>query len=253
VAEHCDQDADGGYRNHERKGDKPVAAAEQLRARLGGDHTVDCEPTDGKEEGQRRADVGTAQTEDAACVNDLREPSLGSCVAEEAKDDGGSYSPQCDRKKSVPDAKPVIGGEKGRREQAGVVDEGARPQEAELAGPAAPPGRWDRPNAIGFDLAKGIDFGAGRCGVADVSSLRWHYPVQVHAVGACRALSARTAELPLESNPTPLGDVPRGGEEVGEDAIHLGVECKADVAALDLDCVHVRAEAGPPVDDPIRA
>jgi hypothetical protein len=51
---------------------------------------------------------------------------------------------------------------------------------------------------MALDLAKGWRFDAIRRDVADGSSLRWHYPVQVHAVGARRALSARIPELPLE-------------------------------------------------------
>jgi hypothetical protein len=63
-------------------------------------------------------------------------------------------------------------------------------------------GGRDRIDPVALDLAKGIGFGPSRCGVADESSLRWHYPVQVHAVGACRALSAQTPELPLAADLT---------------------------------------------------
>src|SRR5713226_8554774 len=46
---------------------------------------------------------------------------------------------------------------------------------------------------------------------------------------------------------------PGGGEEVGEDAVDLGVQREPDVAALDLDGVDVRAQARLPVDNPVRA
>jgi len=104
-------DADRGDHDDEREGDQPVAAAEKLGACLGRDHAVDGEPTDGEEECQRRADIRTAKTEDAARVDDLREPCSRAGVAEEAEDDRGSDGPQRDCEQSVPDAKPVVGGE----------------------------------------------------------------------------------------------------------------------------------------------
>jgi hypothetical protein len=61
-----------------------------------------------------------------------------------------------------------------------------------------PLGSRNRIDAVAFDLAKGIRRWALTNDFADGSSLRWHYPVQVHAVGARRALSARSPELPLE-------------------------------------------------------
>src|SRR5205823_4654845 len=68
------------------------------------------------------------------------------------------------------------------------------------------------------------------------------------------ALSARYARAPAGIDLTGgLGLAPGSGEEVGEDAVHLGIESQANVAAVDLDRVDVRPQAGLPVDDAVRA
>src|SRR6185503_11908161 len=46
---------------------------------------------------------------------------------------------------------------------------------------------------------------------------------------------------------------PRGGEELGQDAVHLRVQGQADVAAPDLDPVEVRAQTGAPAHDSVGA
>ena len=57
VAEDRHRDADRRDENHERQRRPSISAAEELGARLRGDHAVDREPTDREEQGERRAKV----------------------------------------------------------------------------------------------------------------------------------------------------------------------------------------------------
>ena len=99
--------------------------------------------------------------------------------------------------------------------------------------------RRDRLDPVALDLAKGVRFGAVAAAVADGSSLRWHYPVQVHAVGATRPLSPDSRAPANSGCYRRYVLAPGSGEEVGEDAVDLGVEGEADMAAVDLDRVDV--------------
>ena len=142
---------------------EPVAAgAEELGARLGGDHTVDREPSDREEEGQGGADVGAAEAEDAAGVDDLGLPGARPGVGQKAEDGGGRHGPDRGGGQAVPDAEAVIGGQQAGGEKAGVVDERARPEEGKLSRGSVPFSRRDRFDPVALDLSEGVAVGVWR-------------------------------------------------------------------------------------------
>src|SRR5207248_1025264 len=92
------------------------------------------------------------------------------------------------------------------------------------------------------------------------ASLRWHYPDQVPSASAlCGRRTAPSQPAPPRELPTAndvteaLALAPGRRQEVREDAIDLRVQRQADMAAVHLDRVDVRAQAGLPVDDAVRA
>src|ERR1700682_5165348 len=68
-------------------------------------------------------------------------------------------------------------------------------------------------------------------------------------------LSARLSPRGASSRwcATLLGWAPGRGQEVGEDAVDVRIQGQADMAALNFDCVQVRAQASFPVDHAIGA
>src|SRR5207248_1101870 len=121
--------------------------------------------------------------------DDLWLAAAGAGVAQQPEDQRGGDGAQRGRGQPVPDAEAVIGGEEAGREEARVVEEGAGPEEAQLARPSVAGTGRDGLDAAAFDLAELVGLDNRRTDLAHVVSLRWHYPVQVHAVGAKRPLS----------------------------------------------------------------
>src|SRR6202048_685384 len=128
-------------RNHEHPGEQELARdigayardLKQLDTRERGDDGVDGEPSHAEKESQKGSRVRTPVAEDAPSEDDLRLATFRSRVAEKAQDHRAGQRTDEDREQAVPYAKPVIRRQQAGGEQAGVVDEGARPEKAQFS------------------------------------------------------------------------------------------------------------------------
>ena len=129
---------------------------QQLDTRQGRDHGVDGEPADPQKEREHRTRIGAAIAKDAPCEDDLRLTAFRSGVAEEAEDHRAGERADQHRKQPVPYAQPVIRRQQARGQQAGVVDERARPQKPQFRRTAVTLGVGNRVDAVRLDLEKGV-------------------------------------------------------------------------------------------------
>src|SRR5207249_17808 len=129
---------------------------EELDTGQRGDHGVDGEPADPQKEREYRAGIGAAIAEDAPRENDLWLPAFRPGVAEKAEDHRAGERADQHRQQPVPNPQPVIGRQQARGQEAGVVDESARPEKAQFPRTAVALGIRNDVDAVRLDLEKGI-------------------------------------------------------------------------------------------------
>ena len=157
-----DSDARGSDDEHPGKQEFPgqigmdARDPEQLNARQRRDHGVDGEPADAQKEGQDGTRIGTAVAEDAPGEDDLRQAAFRSSVAEKAENHRPGQRANQHRQQPVPNAQPVIGRQQARGQEAGVIDERARPEKAQFRRTAVSLGVRNGVDAVRLDLEKGI-------------------------------------------------------------------------------------------------
>ena len=140
---------DPGQQRPRGRARRQAAELEELYACLSRDHAINREPADREEEGEGGAHVGPAPPEDAPGEHDLGEAGARTGVAQQPEDHRPGGGAKRDRGEAVPHAQAVVGREQAGREEAGVVDEGARPQERQLTRAAVALTRRD-----GIDAAR---------------------------------------------------------------------------------------------------
>ena len=129
---------------------------EQLDTGQRGDHGVDGEPADPQKECEHRSRVGAAIAEDAPREDDLGLPAFRPSVAEKAEDHRTGEGADQHRQQPVPNPQPVIGRQQARGQEAGVVDESARPEKAQLGRASVAFGIRNGVDAVRLNLEKGI-------------------------------------------------------------------------------------------------
>ena len=172
--------AHGCDQKHPDEGRGAAVASQQARPGLGGDHAVDGKPAHRQEQREEGADPRPAQAENPAREHDLGLAGGRPGVAEQAQHKGAGHSAQDGGQQAIPDAEPEGAGQEAGGEQAGVVDEGAGPEEGQLPRPSVALARGhpvDAPGLHSEELVRSLRTLDGR--VHYDTSLRRHYPDQV--------------------------------------------------------------------------